>query len=227
MRRLNGLCMAAACMFAGAALPAHALVIGTADTSNSYPFGSTGGGPYFQQVYSAASFGAPISISQLSFYNSRSPSTSKPLADTFTIYLSTTAAAISTFDTSAFAFPDATFVQVFSGKLSALANGRLDIALSTAFAYDPSKGNLMLTVRDFDFGSGGNLFLDADQNVGVTNIRISAFPYDFNQGLVTGFNVAVAVVPEATTWAMLIVGFGMVGGAMRVQRRQRVGASFA
>ena len=207
---------AGACCAAAAVSPAQALVIGTADAgaSNSYPFGSSGAGYYYQQIYSASSFSGPMSIDLISFYNSLSPSTNTPLTDTFTLYLSTTNAAVSTFDTNAMSYPDGTFTQVFSGTLGSLANGRLDINLSTAFNYNPALGNLVLTVKDFDLGSGGNLFLDADKNVGVTNTRIYAYGYDFNQGLVTGFN-DVAAVPEPATWAMMIVGFGLVGAAMR------------
>lgn len=211
------LAAAVACCAAAAVSPAQALVIGSADTSNSYPFGSSGGGYYYQQVYSAASFSAPTSINQITFYNSLSPSTTTPLADTFTFYLSTTSAAVPTFDTGAFTYPDASFTQVFSGKAS-LVNGRLDFNLSTAFNYNPAQGNLVLTIKDFDIGSGGNLFLDADKNVGTTNMRISAFPYDFNQGLVTGFNDKVAAVPEPASWAMMIGGFGFAGAMLRRRR---------
>jgi hypothetical protein len=160
-------------------------------------------------------FAGPTSINLISFYNSLIPSTNTPLTDTFTLYLSTTNAAVSTFDTNAMSYPDGTFTQVFTGTLGSLVNGRLDIALQTAFNYNPAAGNLVLTVKDFTLGSGGNLFLDADKNVGVTNERIYAYGYDFNQGLVTGFNDAVASVPEPATWAMMVVGFGLIGGAMR------------
>ena len=180
MKKLALAGLALACGFGATLAPAQAAVVGTADTSSSYPFGSSGGGYYYQQVYSAASLAGTTTINNISFYNSLSPATNTPLTDVFTIFLSTTTAAIPSFDTSAFAFPDGSFTQVFSGTLSSLVGGRLDILLSTAFNYDPSQGSLMLTVRDFTLGSGGNLFLDADKNVGVTNSRISAFPYDFN-----------------------------------------------
>jgi hypothetical protein len=221
------LAAAAACSMAAAFSPAQALVIGTADTSSSYPFGSSLGGYYYQQVYSAANFASPISINQITFYNSLSPATSTPLADTFTLYLSTTSAAVGTFDTSAMTFPDATFTQVFSGTLSSLVDGRLDINLSTAFDYNPALGNLVLTVKDFTAGSGGNLFLDADKNTGITNMRTSAYPYDYNQGLVTGFNDKVAAAPEPAAWAMMIAGFGMAGAAMRRNRRRATFAASA
>ena len=211
----------AACCMSAVFSPAQALVIGQADTTNSYPFGSSGAGYYYQQVYSAANFAAPTKINQITFYNSLSPSTATPLSDVFTFYLSTTKGAVSTFDTDPMKYPDGSFTQVFSGTLSALSGGRLDIALSTAFDYDPSMGNLVLTVKDFALGSGGNLFLDADKNTGVTNMRMSSYPYDFNQGLVTGFNDSLAAaVPEPATWAMMIIGFGAVGSMVRTSRRR-------
>ena len=224
MNRLSLIGLGLICS-AAFAIPASADVVGTANgVSNSYPFGSSGGGYYFQQVYSAASFSAPTTIRNLSFYNSQSPTTNSPLPDTFTLYLSYSNAAVSTFDTSSFAYPDANFTQVFSGTLSQLVDGRLDINLSTMFNYDPTQGNLVLTVRDFDLGSGGNLFLDTYKNTGVTNMRISVFPYDFNQGLVTGFNEAGAV-PEPATWAMFIGGIGLAGSSLR--RRKQAAIRFA
>ncbi|WP_245896640.1 PEPxxWA-CTERM sorting domain-containing protein [Sphingomonas fennica] len=216
---------AAAAFCAAAALsPAQAVVIGSADSSNGIPFGDPGFGYYYQQVYNASSFGSGINISQLSFYNSQTPG-GTPRTGSFQIYLSTTSAAIDTFDTSAGAWLDASFIQVFDGALPVLADGRLDIDLSQAFDYDPTQGNLLLTIRSFDLGSG-RLFLDTDKNSGLTNSRFSAYPYDWNQGLVTGFNEHLPAVPEPATWAMMITGFGMVGGAIR-RRRASVSVSFA
>lgn len=215
MKRFLLAAVAAFCV-AGAFSPAQALVIGTADSSSSIPF-SYFHAPFYQQIYNASSFAGPTDISQISFYNSLRPDTTTPLADTFTFYLSTSNEAIATFDTHNVTFPDASFTEVFSGAAK-LVNGRLDFVLTSAFNYDPSKGNLVLTVKDFSYGSGGNLFLDADQNVGLTNMRDSLYPYDYNQGLVTGFN-DFAAVPEPATWAMLIGGFGLVGAAMRRKRR--------
>jgi hypothetical protein len=41
-------------------------------------------------------------------------------------------------------------------------------------------------------------------------------------------NVALGAVPEPATWAMMIGGFGMVGGAMRsARRKQKVTVSYA
>jgi len=173
--------------------PAYAVVIGSADTSNSIPFGSTGGGFFYQQAYSSTNFGNPININEITFYNTISPGGFR-MTGTFDLFLSVTSAAIPTFDTGAFTFPDASFTNVFHGSLPALSNGRLDFnLLPSSFLYDPSQGNLVLTVKSFDAATVGTdsskwLFLDADRNVGITNARFSAFSIDFNQGLVTGFN---------------------------------------
>jgi hypothetical protein len=56
---------------------------------------------------------------------------------------------------------------------------------------------------DFDSQAGAKLQLD---NINVTPVA--------------------AAVPEPTTWAMIIGGFGVIGGAMR-KRRRNVGSSFA
>jgi hypothetical protein len=143
---------AALAAFAAAAMvPANALVIGTADSSNSIPIGGNGGGYYFQQVYSAASFAAGLDISSLTFYN-----------------------------------------------------------------YDTAAGNLMLAARTFDLGAG-SLFLDVDQNVGLTNSRFQLFPNDWNQGLVTGFNeVAQVLLPAGLP--LLPSGMGALGAMLRRRR---------
>jgi hypothetical protein len=49
--------------------------------------------------------------------------------------------------------------------------------------------------------------------------RQKGCPYNFNAGLVTGFN-AVAAVPEPSTWAMMVLGFAGVGFMTHRRRSQ-------
>ena len=48
----------------------------------------------------------------------------------------------------------------------------------------------------------------------------------FSRGTLT-VSRAVAAVPEPATWAMLILGFGLIGGAMRRRRTMNVNVSYA
>lgn len=210
---------AALAAFAAAAMvPANALVIGTADSSNGIPFGSSAylGGYYYQQVYSAASFGAGLDINSISFFNSYSPG-GTAATGTFKLYLSTTSTAVGAVDSSGVSFPNGSFQEVFNGVLPALSNGRLDFNLSSAFHYDAAAGNLMLTVLTFDLTSGNQLFLDADLNNNATDSRFSAYNYALKQGLVTGFN-DVAQVPLPAGLPLLLSGMGALGAVLRRRR---------
>jgi len=51
-----------------------------------------------------------------------------------------------------------------------------------------------------------------------------AMSFGFTDGTTASFDFAVASVPEPESWAMLVVGFAMIVGAVR---RRRAGASFA
>lgn len=205
--------------------PAQALVIGTADTSNSIPFGGNLGGYYYQQVYDGAAFSGGIDIQSLTFYTALSPA-STARSGTFVIYLTTIAANtnIAGFDTNTTqAWLDSSFNEVFNGELPTLVDNKLVLNLTQSFNYDPAAGDLLLTVREFSL-SNGSAFFDVTTGGTVTNSRFSAYPYNWNQGLVTGFNEATGAVPEPATWAMMIAGFGLVGASLR---RRKASAAFA
>jgi hypothetical protein len=78
--------------------------------------------PFYQQVYSAASFSTPININEITFYNSFTSGGFK-MTGTFDVYFSLTSTPIATFDTGAFAFPDSSFTHVFNGVLPAVSGG--------------------------------------------------------------------------------------------------------
>jgi hypothetical protein len=76
--------------------------------------------------------------------------------------------------------------------------------------------------------SGTGLFSGATgsfMNIGTVDVRNappSVLTLNFN-GLINA-----PMVPEPSTWAMMLVGFGVIGGAMRsAKRRQKVTVSYA
>jgi len=212
--------MALALLGAGVS-PSNAVVVGTADNSNSIPFDTYLGGSTYQQVYTGLS---SININSLTFYNSKNPG-GTPATGQFQLYLSYVSSStnVANFDNTNLTFPDSSFASVYSGTLPSLANGKLEFALSQTFNYNPANGYLMLTVYNPNLSGDGNLFLDVDKGSTQTNGRFSAYNYPmFDQGLVTGFNEQVAAVPEPSTWAMMILGFAGVG--FMAYRRRKVAA---
>lgn len=70
-------------------------------------------------------------------------------------------------------------------------------------------GNVSVFYK-FNFGAAGANSLQFVQSRGLSNL------YVYNGG----------AVPEPATWAMLILGFGAVGGAMRLARKRRDALAF-
>jgi hypothetical protein len=130
---------------------------------------------------------------------------------------------------------------VFQGALNFAAPTTDDfeyvISFASGFTYDPSKGNLLLDVQipvgstvdgpgfflaSYDvanqFNDGVysvNAVFDGNASVGIANTA----------GTITRFTgqALAGAVPEPASWAFMITGFGMVGGAMR----RRSGAKLA
>lgn len=151
-------------------------------------------------------------------------------------------------DTDDFSLADYEYYTVLggiTGNLDSAANWTLrdtftDIAggIQTFTAFDVTDFTLDAnTTYGFYFTSGltdPNGGVQYTDGVAVGNVRVSnadlsiltgvgkAYPFagsftprDFNGALTYSVN---NVVPEPATWAMLIAGFGLVGGAMRRRR---------
>jgi hypothetical protein len=144
MRSIFQACLVAA-LVVGAFSPARAVVIGTADGELSNPFAQTLGNFVYQQVYSSADFSSSISIGKISFYDTFGQTGGSSRTGDFTIFLSNTSFSVG----SALGFFPQDYVQVFKGPLPTLSAGRLDFNLSTVFNYDPTKGNLLMTILAF------------------------------------------------------------------------------
>jgi len=208
------------------------LVVGSGATgANGFPFGfastSYGASTRYQQVYDDSNFSGPLSITGVTFY-SQSPPDSTLNSGIFTVSLSTTSAAVDNLSPTFANNVGADNVLLFTGTLPALISGAFTLNFTSAFDYDPSLGNLLLDVG-------------YDGKIGFTSASLEAYNGDANgifsrmhnfgtgfagYGLKTGFETGPAPVPEPATWAMMIGGFGLVGGAMRY-RRGKQAVSFA
>jgi hypothetical protein len=224
---MNKLFLTAALVAGCIALPAQAatIVVGNGSSGNAFPFGSGSFGDrtQYQQVYSGKAFAAPILIRSVSFERTGGGTT---LADgTVTLSASTTSAEVDALSTDFTANIGGNSRTVFSGTLQPnLVGNILKFTFSTPFRYMPTGGNLLL---DFKFNNYANparsvFFRSNAGDAGGVYSRMHDFGDGFEGfGLVTTFETsAIAAVPEPGTWAMMILGFGVIGGAMRSARRK-------
>lgn len=109
---------------------------------------------------------------------------------------------------------------------------RITLSLATDVA-----SAMTLTVNgdtDYTFGGGscGTLCTLADNGQNkftITGSNITSLMFDFNPALADGTvkqvrvdELGVGSVPEPTTWAMMLLGFGLAGAGMRARRRAAV-----
>ncbi|OYU14600.1 MAG: hypothetical protein CFE37_10060 [Alphaproteobacteria bacterium PA4] len=92
-----------------------------------------------------------------------------------------------------------------------------------AFAYPNSTNPFVLTsptnARNHGF-SYGNADLPPGELPRISRIEISAAAPFAIDDLVIGQPSAFAPIPEPASWALLVTGFGLVGGGLRARRRQ-------
>jgi hypothetical protein len=208
------------------------VVVGTANTGNSLPFGFYNWVGEYQQVYSSSAFAGSINVSSLTFFDYYNNTGDTLTATPFQVYLSTTSASVGGLNENLANNIGANQTLVFSGLPPAESEigstGAFTFFLSSNFDYNPSAGNLLLTVITNAPGSSGSMttYLEADSSGSLMSRGFSPFPATLattdSVGLVTGFDVKV---PEPSTQSLaLACGIGLalawIGGKRRKYTRR-------
>jgi hypothetical protein len=158
------------------------------NSNNVFPFSTGGCCPSsfrYQQVFAASEFGRPRLLTRIAFRADGPFGTQAQITNTLEISLSTTAAApdglSATFANNVGS--DATVVYSGSLTISSTAPGPaggprlfdIVIVFQHPFLYDPSRGNLLLEVKNFSFRVATSLFLDSQTTAGDSTSRVYAF----------------------------------------------------
>jgi len=197
------------------ALPVFAgsVTVGTQNENNCIPFSCANqfGVTEDQQVYSSAAFSGPIAISSFDMYVLDSGTAE---GETFNIYFSTTSAPVNGLSSNLAANVGAdnqffgqyifTPYQILSGTL---------VFSGATFNYNPTAGNLLMTVLISNFTGGvSGAAVASDYGDDMSRATNTAGPY--YEGDVTTFNSSVSSAPEPAT-TVLLGGSLLVFAAVR------------
>jgi PEP-CTERM motif len=106
------------------------------------------------------------------------------------------------------------------------SSGFFSYGLADLTAFSATFANGALTALSFDTNALSAISTSGDGDFGLQSFRVtglgpdgaSTFNGDFQ--LLTSGQLEIAAVPEPATWALMIIGFGMIGGTLRIRRRQ-------
>ncbi|WP_293904078.1 PEPxxWA-CTERM sorting domain-containing protein [Phenylobacterium sp.] len=174
-----------------------------ADLNAAYPFGTYA----FQVTNSGTAASQSASLS----YTVAAASLSVPMltAASFNQLQGLDAASGFTFDFNAFAQnPDANLAFVFLDVTDSLGNDVFFRGLS------PSTTSIFMPGGTLGAGQSYNFDLNFDSRITGADGGVATTIF-FDTHTLGAFSTAAAAVPEASTWAMMIVGLGGVGAALR------------
>ena len=113
------------------------------------------------------------------------------------------------------------FGQVFFNNVPGVFNGKSEIASTIAFGTGlAAQFQILGTSAGFAQFGGDPVFTGTFRNP-VFSTGTFNFPGFFSSGTLT-VTEAAAAVPEPASWAMMLIGFAVVGTALRTRRRPKV-----
>jgi PEP-CTERM motif len=106
------------------------------------------------------------------------------------------------------------------------SSGFFSYGLADLTSFSATFANGALTALSFETGALSAISTSGNGDFGLQSFRVtglgpdgaSTFNGDFQ--LLTSGQLEIAAVPEPATWALMIIGFGMIGGTLRARRRQ-------
>lgn len=194
--------------------PVHgaSLVVGGPGDPNTGDCAILGCAVEMQQIYDASLFSGPVTITSITFFNTNYLPGEVASAN-YNIYFSTTTTAI---DSLSSLFSDNLGIDntlFFGGALGGLIGPTNKLTITgTPFAYDPSMGNLLLSMNSDGLGEDYSVYLDFVAAAPANTMSRAwgstlgfADEVSNNAGLVTEFGFT-AETPEPGTNAMMLLG---------------------
>lgn len=137
----------------------------------------------------------------------------------YSVFLDTVAKTI-TFTTAQAPFADYRFSEFKITDIAGMSITSLS-ALQTAPLFNTSRNPAPAPQLSFTSSSIRIFFGERSSSAPI-------FDFSTNGGkAIFAYNTVAGAVPEPSTWALMLIGFGAVGGAMRTRRRQKLTVSYA